>query len=101
MAPSALRKPISRVRSLTTMSMMLPTPMAPAKIVPTATTQLNTSMPVNRPCTLSNSSWRLKLPNTPLSSGLTFLRCDRYFFTSSSATFAWTPGFGMIMKLPT
>ena len=81
-APSALRSPISRVRSLTTISMMLPTPTAPAKIVPIATIQLNTLMPVNSPWTLSNSSWRLKLPNTPLSSGLTFLICERYFFTS-------------------
>ena len=76
-APSALRRPISRVRSFTTISMMFPTPTAPAKMVPMATIQLKTLMPVNRPCTLSYSSCRLKLPNTPLSSGLTLLICER------------------------
>ena len=54
-APSALRRPISRVLSFTTISMMLPTPTAPAKIVPMATSQLKNLMPVNRPCTLSYS----------------------------------------------
>ena len=46
-------------------------------VVPMATIQLNALIPVNRPCTLSCSSCRLKLPNTPLSSGLTLLRWAR------------------------
>ncbi len=48
-APSALRMPISRVRSFTVMIMMLLMPTMPAISVPRPTNQMNTLMPMNRP----------------------------------------------------
>src|SRR5260370_1352199 len=45
-APSALRSPISRVRSVTETSMMLMMPMAPSASVITPTTPRNQSMPL-------------------------------------------------------
>ena len=50
-APSALRMPISRVRSFTVMIMMLLMPTMPAVSVPRPTNQMNTLMPMNRPLT--------------------------------------------------
>src|SRR5213075_3532651 len=48
-APSALRMPISLVRSFTVMIMMLLMPTMPAINVPRPTNQMNTLMPVNSP----------------------------------------------------
>ena len=47
-APSALRIPISRVRSFTDMSMMLLMPTIPAIIVPIPIIQIKMRMPLNR-----------------------------------------------------
>jgi hypothetical protein len=44
-APSALRMPISRVRSFTTISMMLPMPTMPAIRLPMPTNQMKAEMP--------------------------------------------------------
>ena len=54
-APMALRIPISLVRSFTTMSMMLLTPITPASSVPIPTIHTRALMPINNPCILPNS----------------------------------------------
>ncbi len=48
-APTALRTPISRVRSCTEISMMLLTPTTPARMVPRPISQTKVRMPGNSP----------------------------------------------------
>ena len=55
-APSALRMPISLVRSATEIKRMLPTPMAAASSVPMPTTQMKPRIQVNTSVTARNSS---------------------------------------------
>ena len=59
-APTARRRPISLVRSLTMISMMLETPITPAARVPAPTIQSRMEIPRNSPWILPNSSSRLK-----------------------------------------
>jgi hypothetical protein len=61
-APSALRTPISLVRSLTVISMMFDTPTTPASRVAPPTTQLTTTSTRNSMLSLPNSTNRLNEP---------------------------------------
>jgi hypothetical protein len=83
-APMALRMPISRVRSATVIIMMLLTPMAPANMVRTPTTQVRPEMPRKRLLIFLNSFCRLKLPKACLSSG--WMRWRAFSASSTSCS---------------
>jgi len=70
-APTARRRPISRVRSCTTISMMLLTPTTPAARVITPTNHTKSRIPRNSTVILRNSSSALKAPMAFSSSGWT------------------------------
>ena len=61
-APSALRTPISLVRSLTVISMMFDTPTTPASSVAPPTTQLITTSTMKNVSSLPNSTNMLNEP---------------------------------------
>ena len=67
-APTALRTPISRVRSCTEISMMLLTPTTPARMVPRPMIQTKTPMPTNSFWNFSFISWLFQKRNACLSS---------------------------------